>query len=96
MPQKDGDIEGASTKIIDKKVLLIFWISLLFSYSIRHGCSYRFRNNLDALEISNGARIHGSFLLIVVEVGRDSDDALSDLDFELLLGTLLDLLQYKS
>lgn len=86
---KKRDIESTTAQIVDQDVALLLGLSR--AQTVGNSGSSRLVNDTKDVEASNSTGILGSLTLIVVEVGRNSDDGLLDLLTELGLGNLLHL-----
>lgn len=86
---KKRDIESTTAQIVDQDVALLLGLSR--AQTVGNSGSSRLVNDTKDVEASNSTSILGSLTLIVVEVGRNSDDGLLDLLTELGLGNLLHL-----
>ena len=83
---KDGDIEGATTKVVDSNDLAIS----LVETEGKGGSSRLVDDSLD-LKVGDLTSILGSLSLRIVEVSRHSDDSLLDVRTKVALGSLLHL-----
>lgn len=88
---EQGNIEGTTTKIVDQNVALL--VGLTRAQAVSDGGSSRLVNDTENVQASDGTGILGGLTLVVVEVGRDSDDSLGDLLSELGLGNFFHLNQ---
>ena len=84
-----GDIESTATKIVDEDVPLLLGLS--GTETVSNSGSGRLVDDTENVEASDGTSVLGSLTLVVIEVGRDSDDSLLDLHAELGLSNLLHL-----
>lgn len=87
---EEGDIEGTTTKIVDEDVALL--VGLTSTETVGDGGSGRLVDDTEDVEARDGTGVLGGLTLVVVEVGRDSDDGLLNLLAELGLSNLLHLL----
>jgi len=86
---EEGDIESTTTEIVDENVALL--LRLTGTKTVGNGGSSGLVDDTEDVETGNGTGVLGGLSLVVVEVGRDSDDGLLDLLAELGLGNLLHL-----
>ena len=84
-----GDIESTATKIVDEDVPLLLGLS--GTETVSNGGSGGLVDDTENVEASDGTSVLGSLTLVVVEVGRNSDDSLLDLLAELGLSNFLHL-----
>ena len=91
---QEGNIESTTTKIVDENVALL--LRLAGTETIGNGSGGGLVDDTEDVEARNGTSILGSLTLVVVEVGRDSDDGLLDLLAELGLSNLLHLFEFIS
>ena len=85
---EDGDVERAATEVVDGDGLV-----LLLVEAVGKGCRRRFVHDAHDLEPGNLARFLGCLALRVVEVRGDGDHRLDHRLSQVLLGSLLQLLQ---
>jgi hypothetical protein len=86
---QEGDIESTTTKIVDEDVALL--LGLTGTKTVGNGGGGRLVDDTEDVKTGNGTGVLGGLSLVVVEVGRDSDDGLLDLLAKLGLGNLLHL-----
>lgn len=84
-----GHIEGTTTKIVDEDVALLLGLS--GTKTVGNGSSGRLVDDTQDVQASDGTGVLGGLSLVVVEVGRDSDDGLLNLLAKLGLSNLLHL-----
>jgi len=86
---QERDIESTATEIVDEDVALLG--RLASAKTVGNGGSSGLVDDTKDVEARNGTGILGGLTLVVVEVGRDSDDGLLNLLAKLDLGNLLHL-----
>lgn len=86
---KQRHIESTTTQIVDQNVTLLGGLS--GAETVGNGGSGRLVDDTKDIQASDGTGVLGGLALVVVEVGRDSDDGLLDLLAELGLGDLFHL-----
>lgn len=86
---QEGDIESTTTEIVDQDVALL--LGLTSTETVGDSGSGGLVDDTEDVETGDGTGILGGLSLVVVEVGRDSDDGLLDLLAKLGLGNLLHL-----
>jgi hypothetical protein len=83
-------IESTTTKIVDQDVALL--VRLTRAETVSDGGSSGLVDDTEDVQASNGTGVLGSLTLVVVEVGRHSDDGLLNLLAKLGLGNFFHLL----
>jgi hypothetical protein len=86
---EEGNIESTTTEIVDEDVALL--VGLSGTETVGNGGSGRLVDDTENVEARDGTGVLGGLTLVVVEVGGDGDDGLSDLLAELDLSDLLHL-----
>jgi len=84
---QDGHIEGTTTQIEDKNVLL----TLLLIETVGDGGGCRFIENTDDIQTGNSTSILSGLSLGIIEVSWDGNDCVNDLLTQVLFGDLLHL-----
>ncbi len=91
---QERDIESAATKIVDENVALL--ARLASAEAVGNSSGGGLVDDTEDVEARDGTGILGGLTLVVVEVGRDSDDGLLNLLAKLDLGNLLHLFRIAS
>lgn len=86
---EEGNIESTTTEIVDEDVALL--LGLAGTETVGNGGSGGLVDDTENVEARDGTGVLGGLTLVVVEVGGDGDDGLSDLLAELGLSDLLHL-----
>jgi len=84
-----GDIESTTTQIEDQDVALL--VRLSGTKSVSNSSGSGLIDDTKDIQSSDGAGILGGLTLVVVEVGRNSDDGLLNGLSQLCFGNLLHL-----
>lgn len=86
---EEGNIESTTTEIVDEDVALL--LGLAGTETVGNSGSGGLVDDTENVEARDGTGVLGGLTLVVVEVGGDGDDGLSDLLAELGLSDLLHL-----
>ena len=87
---KKWNIKSTTTKIEDKNIFLLFWLSIK-TVSNSGGCW--FIDNSENIDTRNGSCILCSLSLWVIEIGWNCDDSIFDIFSEICFGNFFHFLE---